>query len=296
VQCASWCGGHAGEWATKCTFKGCGACDACASKAALRGEGPEWKKPLRVHVTSIGGVGTTGFIEELRNINITHRILTNDPIDNDQIKHAPYSRLVGNIDAGSIPNRRFKSKLPDKMIYLHGDPARAVLSVHRRGWFIIQARKTRSDAWPHPFPRNLFEYARWGMDDLFQFEKHFDDFYSQCRFPIAFLRISEKTSHIAEMAEFLEVDEDEVRRALVPWEQRPGLSMAQEAAGLRLARGGGGLSVVPLEYNPDSHPSNNTYDDVSKEVKDSLFAKFASLRAKYDALPGFAVRGPGFTC
>jgi len=246
-----------------------------------------------VHVTSVGGVGTTGFIEELRNVSA--RIRTNDPIDNDQVKHAPYLRLVGEVDAGSVPHRRFKAKLPDKMIYLHGDPARAVLSVHRRGWFIIQARKTRTDAWPHPFPRNLFEYSKWG-DDLFQFEKHFDEFYSQCRFPIAFLRISEKTKHIAELAEFLEVDEDDVRRALVPWAGRPGVSMAQDAAGLRLAREGGGLSVVPLEYNPDSHPSNNTYADVPQEVKDSLSAKFASLRAKYDALPGFAVRGPGLTC
>ncbi|CAK0827165.1 unnamed protein product, partial [Prorocentrum cordatum] len=116
VQCASWCRGHAGEWATKCTFQGCGACDACDAKAARRGDGPEWKRPLRVHVTSVGGVGTTGFIEELRNVSA--RIRTNDPIDNDQVKHAPYLRLVGEVDAGSVPHRRFKAKLPDKMIYL----------------------------------------------------------------------------------------------------------------------------------------------------------------------------------
>jgi len=34
TQCASWCAGHADQWAAKCTFKGCGACDACAAKAA----------------------------------------------------------------------------------------------------------------------------------------------------------------------------------------------------------------------------------------------------------------------
>ncbi|CAK0827166.1 unnamed protein product, partial [Prorocentrum cordatum] len=85
-------------------------------EAARRGDGPEWKRPLRVHVTSVGGVGTTGFIEELRNVSA--RIRTNDPIDNDQVKHAPYLRLVGEVDAGSVPHRRFKAKLPDKMIYL----------------------------------------------------------------------------------------------------------------------------------------------------------------------------------
>jgi len=228
---------------------------------------------LRVHVTSIGGVGTTGIMEEMK--QMSPAIVTNDPIDNDQIKHVPYSKLIGM--AG------FKRLRPQKVIYMYGDASRAIMSLDRRGWFMIQARKTRSDPFPHPFPKNLKQYVEDMNEDFFQFEKHFDSYYTQCDMPVAFLRATEKTDHIKELAEFLEVNSTEARRVLVPWKQAASaLQFEQE--------------VVPLEFNPDVLPSNHSYDDVTPETKARLKGKLSSLLKKYDSLPGFKAIIPGKDC
>jgi len=228
---------------------------------------------LRIHVTSIGGVGTTGIMEEMK--QMSPPIVTNDPIDNDQIKHVPYSKLVGM--AG------FNRERPQKVVYLYGDPTRAIMSLDRRGWFMIQARKTRTDPFPHPFPKNLKQYVDDAQEDFFQFEKHFDSYYQQCDMPVAFLRATEKTDHISELAEFLEVNSTEARRVLQPWKPA--------ASALQLEE-----EVVPLEFNPDVLPSNNTYSDVSPETKAKLKAKLSSLMKKYDSLPGFKAIVPGKDC
>jgi len=228
---------------------------------------------LRVHVTSIGGVGTTGFMEELK--QMSPRIVTNDPIDNDQIKHVPYSKLIGSAS--------FRRGKPQKIVYMYGDPTRAIMSLDRRGWFMIQARKTRSDPFPHPFPKNLKQYVDDMQEEFFQFEKHFDSYYQQCDMPVAFLRATEKTDHIKELAEFLEVNSTEARRVLVPWKKAVSALQFEE-------------DVVPLEFNPDVLPSNNTYEDVSPETKAKLNGKVARLMKKYDSLPGFKAIIPGKDC
>lgn len=241
--------------------------------------------PMRVHVTSIGGVGTTGFMEELK--NMTPPIFTNDPIDNDQIKHVPYSKL--------IESRSFKRASPDRIVYLYGDPMRAVMSVDRRGWFMIQARKTRTDPFPHPFPKNLHQYVNDMQEDFFQFEKHFDSFYKQCDIPVAFLRISEKTDHVKELAAFLRTDPSVVKRVMVPWKP---VKMFATDVELELMdqEGKTNSSVVPLAFNPDILPSNNTYEDVPQETKDKLKQKLQSLIKKYADLPGFKAIIPGKDC
>jgi len=120
-------------------------------------------------------------------------------------------------------------------------------------------------------------------EDFFQFEKHFDSYYTQCDMPVAFLRATEKTDHIKELAEFLEVNSTEARRVLVPWKQAASaLQFEQE--------------VVPLEFNPDVLPSNHSYDDVTPETKARLKGKLSSLLKKYDSLPGFKAIIPGKDC
>lgn len=240
-------------------------------------------KPLRVHVSSIGGVGTTGFMEELKQMKPT--IVTNDPIDNDQIKHVPYSKL--------IQARGFQKEKPEKIVYLYGDPTRAIMSLDRRGWFLIQGRKTRTDPFPHPFPKNLKQYVDDMSEDFFQFEKHFDSFYKQCDIPVAFLRVKEKTDHVAELAQFLETNTSEVRRVLVPWKQ---VKMVGSSRVIGKDQQELEASVVPLEFNPDVLPSNNDYSEVSQEVKDKLKGKLAGLLKKYDSLPGFKSIIPGRDC
>jgi len=50
TQCATWCAGHTDQWAAKCTFKVCGACNACAAKDPYLGS---WIRKTSTPVSAV---------------------------------------------------------------------------------------------------------------------------------------------------------------------------------------------------------------------------------------------------
>jgi hypothetical protein len=204
-----------------------------------------------VYVVSIGGVGTTSFIHELSRLRPP--ITTNSPKDEDQVKHLPFGRLVQG------------GRRPEKIVYLFDDPVHALESLQRRGWFLHQSAKVRSDPIPDDGslqPENLSQYAHDEHEDFFQLEQHFDSYYNQCEVPVAFLRASEKTDHPKELAAFLNTSKSEITRVLRSWTQRRETSLAAE----------------------------QQYDDARIRVK------LQGLIQKYDSIHGFKAIIPGKDC
>lgn len=227
---------------------------------------------LNVHVASIGGSGTTAFMAELADVEPP--IITNNIDDNDHIKHAPYTLLV--------TSRFFMAQHPDVIVYLYGDPVRAIMSLDRRGYLVAQAHKTRTDQFPQIVPENITDYA-FNEGDFLQVEKHFDSYYNQCDYPVAFLNIAEKTDHIEELAHFLRTNATELRRVFVPWHLRVSSARTTESS----------REFLDDNYDPDEViPSVHDYRTVSSDVKFALDRKLSSLIGKLDALHGFKLLTP----
>jgi len=213
---------------------------------------------LRLHVSSIGGVGTTSMMHELNRLNPP--IATNHHSDLDRIKHIPFGDKI-------------RKSAPDKILYIYGDPVHAVISLDRRGWFHHQAMKVRSDPWPTGLSKatgmtNLSQWLDDPGDDFLQLERHFGSFYHQCEFPVAFLLINEKTEHLDELAAFLETDKTQVARVLHEWK--------------------------PERITADTHPEPSTLD--YDGLKDRIAEKLKGIISKFKALPGFTTVIPGKDC
>jgi len=244
------------------------------------------KQEVALHVSSFGGVGTTGFMTEIGRIRPPPSM--NDHTDKDCVKHVPYPML------------RLR-ETPGRIVYLHGDPLRAVLSLDGRGWFLRQAKKLRVDPLPvrGKFPETLQDYLASKYDFL-QLEQHFDSFRTQCEVPVAFLRISEKTDHNEELAAFLNVSVAEVRRVLKPWRK--------EKMAVQLLAGPGqeGTSEPgPGEPSPANsstrRSSEGVYDELGlqgdkQQIVQMLRQKLHRITKKLSVLPGFTVQMPGVHC
>lgn len=244
------------------------------------------KQEVALHVSSFGGVGTTGFMTEIGRIRPPPSM--NDHTDKDCVKHVPYPML------------RLR-ETPRRIVYLHGDPLRAVLSLDGRGWFLRQAKKLRVDPLPvrGKFPETLQDYLA-SKHDFLQLEQHFDSFRTQCEVPVAFLRISEKTDHNEELAAFLNVSVAEVRRVLKPWRK--------EKMAVQLLAGPGqeGTSEPgPGEPSPANsstrRSSEGVYDELGlqgdkQQIVEMLRQKLHRITKKLSALPGFTVQIPGVHC
>lgn len=228
---------------------------------------------VKVHVASIGGSGTTAFMAELADVEPP--IITNDIDDNDHIKHAPYSLL--------IKSRFFMVENPDMIVYLYGSPVRAIMSLDRRGYLVTQAHKTRTDPFPQIAPENITALAFNEDNDFLQIEKHFDSYYNQCDYPVAFLNIAEKTDHVEQLAHFLRTNATELRRVFVPWHLRtPSARIAVSSQEL--------LDDI---YDPDEVlPSAHDYKSVPDDVKLALDRKLSRVIGKFDALNGFKLLTP----
>jgi hypothetical protein len=265
------------------------------------------KQEVALHVSSFGGVGTTGFMHELSRMRPP--LTMNDHTDQDCVKHVPYPML------------RLR-ETPHKIIYLHGDPLRAVLSLDGRGWFLRQAKKLRVDPLPIQghYPETLQEYLG-SKRDFLQLEQHFDSFRTQCEIPVAFLRISEKTDHNQELAAFLNVDVDQVKRVLRPWRKEkmtvqllagPGQERKTSGDDDDDAQQEGGSEPGPVEPSPanssarrqDGSSNEAVYDELGLEgdvpdkqlIIERLREKLHRIIKKLNALPGFAVQIPGVHC
>lgn len=258
------------------------------------------KQEVALHVSSFGGVGTTGFMHELSRMRTP--LTMNSPTDMDCVKHVPYPML------------RLR-ETPERIIYLHGDPLRAVMSLDGRGWFLRQAKKLRVDPLPVKgnFPESLQEYLE-SKRDFLQLEQHFDSFRTQCETPVAFLRITEKTDHNEELAAFLNVDVRQVNRVLRPWRKEkmavqllagPGqeggsseLGPAEPSPANSSARRLGGRPAPGLDGSFDTavYDEQGLEGDDKQQIVERLRQKLRRIIHKLNALPGFAVQVPGVHC
>jgi len=172
------------------------------------GPGPD------ILITSTGGMGTSTFMAEMLRINPPLRLNHKD--DADGLKHMPFQRLM--------QDNRTSAKMRDvkKIVYLHGALVRSVLSLDRRGYLPLQARKVRSaplpsDARGSLYYPSLLEYA-FGSNDHMQLEEHFISFWSQCQYPVAFVDVTRKAEDVGRLAQFLNVDAEELRNKLHMWD------------------------------------------------------------------------------
>jgi len=220
---------------------------------------------LRLHVSSFGGVGTTGMMHEL--LKLQPPIATNNYGDLDKVKHIPFGD-------------RIRKRAPDKILYVYGDPVHAVVSLDKRGWLHQQIFKVRSDPWPKGLNKakgiaNLSEWLHDPGDDFLQLERHFGSFYHQCEIPVAFLRIEEKVAHLDELAAFLETDKSELSRVIKPWGHAGHARMAMDLD------------------NKTGEPESSTYYD---GLKDEIAEKLKGVISKFQAMPGFKTVIPGKDC
>lgn len=224
-------------------------------------------------ITSTGGVGTTKFIHEMFTVQPPLQLNSKD--DLDHMKHAPFQKLLSD---GRTAQRMRDVK---RIVYLHGEPIRGILSLAHRGYLNIQARKVRTDPVPKglgPFAPSLQQLVEWDGDYL-QLEEHFRSFFNQCQYPIVFVDVTKKTQEIEKLAAFLGVGAAELRKRLSPWRQRKrpieeettmdDLSKKQER------------EQMALHYN------------VSVALVDALERKYAGLKERLSALGALLVKPKG---
>lgn len=246
-------------------------------------------------ITSTGGLGTTTFIREMRHALLSAHLTVNHHADTDGLKHVPYGQLLQ--QNGTAARMRDVKKI----IYLHGDLIHGVLSMARRGYLNIQARKIRTDKSHRrmgpTFP-NLTEYAA-EPNDYFQFEKHFEGFFEQCQYPIAFVDITKKTEHLGELADFLGASKSELEKWLSPWEASKISEKLAQKKVIREKRGHDEMredfAGDPVSRGKVMREEEHKYS-VSKEVMESLKSKLLPVEHRLQKLGGLYIRIPGVNC
>jgi hypothetical protein len=143
-------------------------------------------------VVSAGGVATTLLLTHFK-----ERHSVNCLKDGDSLKHLPVPAVSFN------PSFRF--------IYVFGDPVPSIVSLFRRGFQTLQARKMRRGI-PGPAPElhiPLEKYAAGGRD-LFGFERHFDNYYERHLIhPTLFVRYETLWENLDAIRDFLDCNADE---------------------------------------------------------------------------------------
>eukprot|EP00415_Alexandrium_ostenfeldii_P000677 UN0677 len=138
-------------------------------------------------------------IEELGHVP-KWELRMNDAADSDNRMHLPYERLLKNPkawQASADAKRR-------KILYLYSDPVNNVEEIYARNLGFEHASKTRTTPLPEPFPETLDAYVPV-RHEAFEVLSHVKSFLHQCDYPIAFLRLEAKNSHLQELASFLEL-------------------------------------------------------------------------------------------
>lgn len=248
------------------------------------GPGPD------ILISSTGGLGTTTFMQEMERVRPP--LSLNHHADIDHLKHTPWRKIW---QENSTATKMHDVK---KIIYLHGEIIRSILSLARRGYMNPQARKIRTDPVPKGMGADyptIQEYA--DLDgDYFQLENHFNGFWYQCQYPIAFVDVTKKTDHLQELGAWLGVDPDELTRRLTPWRtgdlqvaeklaqrgslRRRSAQVANMTDALRAAEAAGELD--PVEGAHDYR--------MSAEILGKLQAKFAGFSTRLEKLGGLYIR------
>jgi hypothetical protein len=142
-------------------------------------------------VVSAGGVATTQLLTHFES-----RHCVNCHQDADNLKHLP------------IPAVSFNPAF--RYIYVFGDPVPSVISLFRRGFYVLQARKLQRGYPGPPLPRMpIREYAAGGRD-LFGFERHFDNYYERHLIhPTLFVRYDALWENLDRIRDFLGLGADE---------------------------------------------------------------------------------------
>jgi hypothetical protein len=239
-------------------------------------------------IVSIGGSGTTSMMQELSQVHPDLHL--NSALDFGGIKHRPFG-LVG---TSHLTNLK-------RIVYLHGDITHAILSLDRRGWLNIQARKVRSNG--NVKDMTLEEYARTEGDDFFQVDMHFHSFRNQCEFDVAFLDITQKADHASELAAFLEVPESEIQLYVRPWQfsmqveeamlnQKDYSNFTEEehAAELKNFEARNLEVANNLEHAGEVPSWQSYYSDVPAWVIEALQEKFAGVTAELQQLGGLYIQ------
>jgi hypothetical protein len=145
---------------------------------------------MKLIVTSFGGVGTTYLMRSLEGC-----ISLNDANDKDGLKHTP------------IPPIAFHNI---KVIYVFGQPDKAVASLFRRNFQTDQYTKLNLLARlkPKPILSSLEDYAVKGVDSL-NLEKHYDNWRYRFKFyPILFIRYDKIYDEREKILSFLDLPLD----------------------------------------------------------------------------------------
>eukprot|EP00048_Salpingoeca_helianthica_P021098 m.10345 g.10345 ORF g.10345 m.10345 type:complete len:537 (+) comp5589_c1_seq1:182-1792(+) len=162
-----------------------------------------------VLVVSVGGEGTTSFIDMLTRAKIP----CNHIWDDDGLKHRWFGAEMALVQRLQQRGHRFAIKA---VIYLWDDPAHAVASLIRRGWLWDQAEKTRltmpqkqTDAYRVLTSEEVTaEQIAATRSDVLEIEGHFTSWMrgaATADFPTLFLRSSTRWKHIDALASFLHV-------------------------------------------------------------------------------------------
>ncbi|MGH8045721.1 MAG: hypothetical protein ACREKL_00620 [Chthoniobacterales bacterium] len=149
-------------------------------------------RSLEFCVVSAGGVATTQLLKHFR-----ERHIVNCHKDGDNLKHLPVPAVSFN------PAFRY--------IYIFGDPVPSVISLFRRGFHVLQARKLhRGDSGPQPELRMTIKEFAAGGRDLFGFERHFDNYYERHLIhPTLFVRYDALWENLDAIRDFLGCAADE---------------------------------------------------------------------------------------
>jgi hypothetical protein len=213
-----------------------------------------------VLVHSVGGVGTSRLMARLTKALRGTGQTVNSVVDHDGLKHRPYEETLALLQAhGSVA----------LALYVYDDPAHAVLSLFRRGYFAAQMHKltgATADARTERSYSNITveEYAAARQDSL-AFEKDFASWLSgACRpargpsFPVVFLRRSQLWRHFGKLATLLPID----------------------------------LAALPAEETTP-HQSRHKYP---ARVRESLDATYARLHGWYALLGDFVHIPDSYAC
>merc|ERR1719433_78080 len=234
--------------------------------AQLLDDPSQEKSGPEVLVTSLGGCGSTSFMQELSGIQPMWAL--NSKRDDDHLKHRPFHLLP----KAQLTNLK-------AIIYLHCNYTHAVESLSRRGYLVQQAKKTRSGFYNGPKSMNLERYALTPGDEFLQAERHLDSFLSQCEYPVAYLDVTAKTTFSHQLARFLHLPYTAVDKNLKPWNAtRADFFEDEEFA----ADGKLDKDVSLARQSSEFH--------TSALLVDALNAKFAQVQRKLSAMGGFHVQ------
>lgn len=210
---------------------------------------------IEILVSSFGGVGTTDFIRELHRLQPPLKLNQKD--DLDHLKHRPFQKLLTD---GTTKTKMGGIK---KILYVYGEPVKSILSLAHRGYLNVQSRKVRTD----PVPKHFGQYYPTLEDlvscdgDYLQLDRHFESFWSQCQYDIAFLDATRKMQEMPALARYLGTTKAELAKRLVPWNETP-LSRRELAA----------------HYN------------TTVDVVEGLTRKYANLSGRLSALPALLIK------